>query len=125
MPVPSFLFVAFRFACNELASKPEDIIRDLYGYACGDADFSTRCPVISASSAGNNIGQCGLGIDYAQKNNNFMIDKYFAQSNDLTAFRTFSAFVRFSKTSCCCLNFLMYLTLLSLSFFRTDERSTS
>ena len=93
----AILFTGCRFACNELDSKPEDIIRDIYGYACGDEDFSNRCSsLVDGIAEGVGTGQCGLGIGYASKKTNYILDRKFKSAKTVSEYRKFSAFVSFS-----------------------------
>jgi len=78
----------FRFSCNELESKPEDVVRNLYGYACGDKDFGSknRCDTALANP-GEGTGRC----KYGPKKENYILDTFLKTSSDVVDFRKFAS----------------------------------
>ena len=65
----------FRYACNELAYRPEDILLFLYGHLCGDADWDiNRCE----SKDGESTGTCKFG----KRNESYFLDVYRKSDND-------------------------------------------
>jgi len=73
--------------CNVPFRSPADILRNLYGYACGDKGNVTDCNVIQIA------GQCR----YASRKQNFLVDKFvdFAKLN-VKEFSAFSTWLRSS-----------------------------
>jgi len=65
----------FRYACNELAYRPEDILLFLYGHLCGDADWDNdRCE----SKDGESTGTCKFG----KRKKSYFLDVYRKSDND-------------------------------------------
>ena len=65
----------FRYACNELAYRPEDILLFLYGHLCGDAVWDNdRC----SSKDGSMTGTCKFG----KRRKSYFLDVYRKSDND-------------------------------------------
>ena len=81
LKLPSYLLLllSWRMACNDI--PPDDIFYSLYGFGCGDANFTERC--LKKDGAGT--GAC----KYGYKNRNYLFDTYKVGSNviELRSFR--------------------------------------
>jgi len=65
----------FRFSCNELKYRPEDIVQFLYGHVCGDAVWDeNRC---QKSKKGSLAGDCKFG----RKQASYLFDEYRKSSD--------------------------------------------
>lgn len=92
-----------RFACNELDFTPADIIRNLYGHACGDNDFSDRCGsengIVTVGRTpyrnGENTGAC----KYGAKKQGYLLDTFWSSTTSIGRFRQFASFVSYTFVS--------------------------
>ena len=77
-------YTKIRAACNVPHRRPQDIFRDLYGYACGDNGDNYEC-------GSKGWGECRYGT----KKEQFLLDTYLDVANyDVEKIKTFNYWLR-------------------------------
>ncbi len=81
------LFFVQSYACNFLDFTPADIIRNLYGHACGDADFGSLCVQGENNKFDwGSTGECQYGF----KKQGYLFQAMWEEAEDVTQFRLFA-----------------------------------